>query len=213
MKTLYEKYRPQAFSEVIGQDKVLAKIKTIAKRGIGGRCFWISGQSGTGKTTIAKLIGQEIASPDFIDELDAGDLSVSHLRTIEQTLQLYSFGKGGRCYIINEAHGISKSAIRQLLVLLERIPDHVCIIFTTTIEGQKLLFDNNEDTSPLLSRCIRLELARRDLAKPFAVHARDIATKENLNGKPLESYVRLVQQHRNNLRAVLQSIETGDMLE
>ena len=58
---LHEEYRPKQWSEVVGQDKAIEKIETVAKRGIGGRAFFLSGQSGTGKTTIAYLIAQEIA--------------------------------------------------------------------------------------------------------------------------------------------------------
>ena len=50
---LYEKYRPQTFEEVLGQDKAVAKIRRIIDRGWGGQAFWISGASGTGKTTLA----------------------------------------------------------------------------------------------------------------------------------------------------------------
>jgi hypothetical protein len=63
------------------------------------------------------------------------------------------------------------------------------------------------------SHCLRLELARRDLAKPFAERARQIAQSEGLDGLPIERYVRLVQEHRNNLRAVLSAVEAGEMLQ
>jgi DNA polymerase-3 subunit gamma/tau len=209
---LYEKYRPKSWSEVIGQDKVIARINQLKQRGLAGRAYWLSGQSGTGKTTIARLIASEIATEHYIEEIDATSLTPSALTRIESAMQLYSFGKGGRAYIINEAHGLSRPAVRQLLVLLERLPSHVVIIFTTTTEGQLTFFEDKQDAAPLLSRCLRLDLARRDLAKPFAAKAYEIANKEGLNGKTLERYVKLCQEYRNNFRAVLQSIENGSML-
>ena len=214
MKPLYEKYRPQSFEDVVGQDKAIARIRQIASRGVGGRAFWISGKSGTGKTTLAWIIARQVAGEGAIRELDAGDCTPAKIREIESDMRFISmFEPGGHAFIVNEAHGLRKDAIRQFLVLLERLPGHTCIIFTTTFEGEDRLFEDDIDSSPLMSRCIRVPLTSQGLAKVFAAKAKQIAQAEGLDGKSLSDYEKLVYKHKCNLRAVLQEIDAGVMME
>jgi len=211
---LTEKYRPNTLDEVVGQDKAVATIRRrIEAGGFGGRAVWISGASGVGKTTLARIIAGTLADPFFVGEFDSGaDLSAADLEGIERSMCLTAWGKGGRAYIINEAHGLTSRAIQKLLGLLERIPAHVVFVFTTTKDGQEQLFGDDIDAGPLLSRCIPIALTNQGLAESFARRALDIARGEGLDGQPIERYVKLARECKNNMRTMLQKIDAGVMI-
>lgn len=210
MLSLYEQHRPRDWAGIVGQDKAVRQIQVAGKRGWGGRAWWLTGASGTGKTTIAHILAHELAEPFNVQELDAGRLTPARLADIEGESQLYGMGaKSGRVYICNESHGLARATVRQLLVTLERIPSHVAWIFTTTFDGQDS-FDGI-DADPLLSRCLRVNLSRRGLCEPFAVFAQNAARKAGLDGQPIERYRRLLKDSGNNLRTALTAIEAGAM--
>jgi MoxR-like ATPase len=96
---LTEQYRPRTWAEVVGQDKLVARIQTLAKRGLAGRAYLLSGQSGTGKTTIARLLAAEVADDFMVQEVDAGTLTESALTDLERESNLSGWcGKPGRAY-------------------------------------------------------------------------------------------------------------------
>ncbi len=70
---LYEKYRPSTLGDVLGQDRAVTRIGRMLDTGIGGRAFWLSGASGTGKTTLGRIIAGSIADEFFVTEYDSAD--------------------------------------------------------------------------------------------------------------------------------------------
>ena len=209
---LYAKYRPRRLAQVIGQDKALEVLSRLrAAGGLAGRVYWISGRTGTGKTTIAQCIARELADEFGIEETDAQGLMPSDVDAMEKGWHFYGWGKGGRVFIINEAHGLRADTIRKLLTALERIPAHVCVIFTTTFEGEERLFDGQIDAHPLLSRCDVLALNTQGLAGVFSRLAQGIARREGLNGRPIADYLKLARSAKNNLREMLQRVGQGEM--
>jgi replication-associated recombination protein RarA len=194
-----------------------------SKGGLGGKAFFLSGPSGTGKTSCAFLIAQEVCDEGNIIELDASGLTPAAIQEIERSMQYRSIGvKAGRAVVVNECHALRKDTIRQLLVTLERIPRHCVWVFTTTHTGKKQLFDGI-DAQPLLSRCVQFEfhglMQDREKGKTdgspamaFAMKAKEIAAAEGLDGRPLLDYLCLANECRCNMREMLTRIESGAML-
>lgn len=214
MQSLFERFRPAAWEQVLGQDKaVKALLRIRDKSGFGGRAYWLSAGSGQGKTTIARLIAHDLAESWHVEEVDAQDCTLDFVRQMEVGFAYRGMGaKTGKAWIINEAHGLRGAVLSRFLTALEALPGHCAVIFTTTKEGEKGLFEDMADASPLLSRCLEVPMTSRGLADVFAEKALEIAQANGLDGKPIQAYKRLMMDCRNNMRMALSKIEAGEML-
>lgn len=218
---LYEKYRPNEFSDVVGQPEAMKKLACVHKTcGIKSQVFWIVGESGTGKTTIGRIIAKAVADPLCVYEIDAQDLSLDTIREWERLCQVrplcFTPGvDGGYAFLINESHGLSNKAVSRLQTVLEdtNVQKNGTWVFTTTTAGQDRLFGDKFDACPFLSRAICIELKMNgDVMLAMARRLQEIALKEDVDGKPIEDYCRLITECRGNMRQALQRIAAGEML-
>ncbi|MFH0846240.1 MAG: DNA polymerase III subunit gamma/tau [Patescibacteria group bacterium] len=144
---LYRKYRPSKFSEVLGQEHITETLTKAIALGNLSHAYLFSGTRGTGKTTVARLLAQEIkCSLNDLNEIDAAsNRGIDDIRELRERVNVMPFESPYKVYIIDEVHMLTKEAFNALLKTLEEPPRHVVFVLATT-EIQKI-----PDT--ILSRC------------------------------------------------------------
>jgi DNA polymerase-3 subunit gamma/tau len=131
---LYRKYRPDNFSEVLGQDHIVKAISGSLKAGKVAHAYLLCGPRGTGKTTIARIIASELGSSvNDIYELDAAsNRGIDDVREIRENVRTLPFDSKYKIYILDEVHMFTKDAWNALLKTIEEPPEHVIFILATT---------------------------------------------------------------------------------
>ena len=135
-RPLHLKYRPQTFDEVVGQAAVVSSLKkALASKNL-PHAFLFTGPSGTGKTTLARIVATIIGVPvGNILEIDAATNSgVDNMRAVTDLARYKSLrDEGGRKFIIvDECHALSKSTWQSMLKAIEEPPEHVFWALCTT---------------------------------------------------------------------------------
>ncbi|MFZ2522433.1 MAG: DNA polymerase III subunit gamma/tau [Minisyncoccia bacterium] len=146
-ESLYRKYRPAKFKDVIGQDHVVKVLEAEVGSGNISHAYLFSGTRGTGKTSVARIFAKEIGTTqNDIYEIDAAsNTSVDDIRSLNESVFTLPFESKYKVYILDEVHMLSKSASNALLKTLEEPPSHVVFILATT--------ETHKIPETVLSRC------------------------------------------------------------
>ncbi|MEK9151510.1 MAG: DNA polymerase III subunit gamma/tau [Patescibacteria group bacterium] len=175
--TLYRKYRPQTFADVVGQRHIVTTLTNALRLGRVGQAYLLTGPRGTGKTTLARLFAKAVNCSDRkkndaepcnrckhcllmaegrsfdVIEIDAAShTGVDNIRELRETVNLPPTLGSHKVYIIDEVHMLSIGAWGALLKTLEEPPAHVIFILATTA------LHKVPDT--IVSRCQRFDLSR-----------------------------------------------------
>ena len=191
--SLYKEYRPKTLDEMMGNEKTLEAIKTHFAQDPKriSHCHIFSGPSGTGKTTIARIIATEIlhADPTFgIHEINtSNNRGIDTAREIIDQMKSLPLKGTAVVYIVDEAHGMTNDAKRAFLKPTEDMPNHVYFFFCTTNLTQFLKGDEGKALATRSTQWKMEPLNARQLGKLVLRTAE--AEKFNLDDKVLSSII------------------------
>lgn len=172
--SLYRKYRPKKFEDVVGQEIVVKILKNSILEDKIAHAYIFAGPRGVGKTSIAKIFAKavncinpingdlcnecEVCLNNSNNEIDiveidaASNNGVDEIREIRNNIKLLPSKLKYKVYIIDEVHMLSLSAFNALLKTLEEPPSHAIFILATT--------ESNKIPSTVISRCQKFDFEK-----------------------------------------------------
>ena len=159
-QSLYRRFRPQRFSDVLGQDHISNTLRNAVVTDTVNHAYLFSGPRGCGKTTSARILAKalnctdlqggepcekcdscnQVAAGSSMDVIEMDAASNNGVDAMRDLVSRASLGTSGRrkVYIVDEVHMLSTAASNALLKTLEEPPDHVVFVLATT-DPQKVL--------------------------------------------------------------------------
>lgn len=193
-QALYRKWRPNTFSQVVGQSHITDTLQRQVAEGRTAHAYLFTGTRGTGKTTCARILAKAINCQHPVDgapcnccdacrgiddgtlldvtELDAASNSgVDYVRALREEAVYTPAVLQKRVYIIDEVHMLTREAFNALLKILEEPPAHLVFILATT--------ELHKVPATILSRCQRFSF-KRILPRDIEKHLLEVAQAENI---------------------------------
>ena len=177
---LYRKYRPQVFSEVVGQDHIIGSLKGGLTSGKFSHAYLFTGPRGTGKTTVARILAKAfncenlangepcgkcgscliVAKGEAMDimEIDAAsNRGIDEIRALRDGIRFVPASLKYKIFIIDEVHMLTKESFNALLKTVEEPPAHALFILATT--------EIHKVPLTIISRCQRFDFQRLETDK------------------------------------------------
>ena len=178
-EVLYRKWRPQSFSELVGQDPITQTVRNSLASGRVAHAYLFCGPRGTGKTSMGRLLAKaanclqlaegepcntcdscqaylEGRAMDLVEMDAASNRGIDEIRKLRDRVGLAPMAGRYKVYLVDEVHMLTAEAYNALLKTLEEPPPHIIFILATT-EAHKV-------PATIISRCQRFDFHRLPLA-------------------------------------------------